>query len=187
MLQFSFASSWRLKDPKLISQTKGDNFNSMELIYKKKVKVTVTYKKKLPSKTQYTIREYLNQFYKDKKIVFDKIAFHYQDGEISFLIKPKMLDKKKDLIRYLPSGIRFYYDQILTYDFRVRNEVEGGFVRVNGIFKSMDDIIKNIEQASSLFLVDMDEYDPNFLINQIRYLDKEIREIKKKLEKNKIK
>ncbi len=185
--QFMFANTWRLKDPKFISERKAYDFNSLELKYKKEVKVVITYKKELPSRAQYTIKEFLDQFYKDKDITFNKVDFHYQDGEISFLIDPITLKEKKDLIQYLLSGIRFYYNQTLTYDFRVQNKTEGGLVRVSGVFKSMDDIVKNIKQASSLFLTDMDEYDPNFLINQIRFLDKEIKEIKAKLKKNKIK
>lgn len=182
LTQFVFANTWRLQEPKLDSEKKGKYFNSLNLKYKRKIKVTVTYKEELPSGTQDVIKEVLDQFYADANITFNKVTFHYQDDELSFLIKPKTLEGKKNLIKYLPAGIRFYYSRVLTYDFRVSSEKR--FVRVKGVFKSMEEIVKNIKQASSaFFLTDIDEYDPNFLINQLRYLDNEIREMKEKLKK----
>lgn len=180
--QFIFANTWRLQEPSLVSQKKDKYFNIFNLKYKGKVKIKVTYKKQLPSSAQDSIKEILDQFYTDPDITFDKITFHYQNEELSFLIYPKTIKGKRELVKYLPSGIRFYYSRILTYDFRVSGKES--FVRVKGVFKSMDVIIKEIEQASSsYFLTDLDEYDPNFLINQLRFLDKEIREIKKELRK----
>ena len=176
---FLFASVWQLKSPSFTSYRKGSYYNTLNLKYRG-TRVIVNYKNKLPRSAQDLIREMVTQFYANKAVAFRKITFYYQNDVLSFLIEPTSIRGKEDLLKLLPSGMKFYYDDVLLYDFGMI--YQGNFIRLKGLFKSMKDLVGEIDKATSSFsLGNIDQYDPNYLINQLRFLDKEIKEIKRRL------
>ena len=116
--------------------------NVLILSNKDKHKITVTFQEKLPSTVQALIVETYKEFEKSKFIEFEIVNFHYHNDEISLLITPVSLKGKnerdvKKLLSYIPSGLKFYYDEILLHDFRIVSR--GNYIRIRGKYNGMEE------------------------------------------------
>lgn len=122
------------KDIVLLKDNEGHNF---ELVSKGTVSNEAAGK----------IKKMKDIFYKFEKISFTSLRFLVRDNGIveAYLILSKLVADNADIHSFVPSGMVFYLNSSLSYDFRmVRNNV---FFKIKGQFIGEKELLKKMSNA----------------------------------------
>jgi len=93
------------------------------------------------------IKKMKNIFYQFEKISFSSLRFMVRDDGVveAYLILSKLTADNTDIHSFVPSGMVFYFNSSLSYDFRmVKNNV---FFKIKGQFIGEKELLKKILNA----------------------------------------
>lgn len=105
--------------------------------------------------------------WKNLKISEEKVVFH--DGRADILVIPSsFVYKNIDLSKYMPSGIQFYYDKYLQYDFRMFKD--NLFLRLKGEIFDESQFADRLYGAVQNPVLYLQTNNPEYLLQQINDL-----------------
>jgi len=110
------------------------------------------------------------QFADLKYIKIKTLRVVIADGEVEALILPYSFTYKgEDLTKYLPSGIQFYYEYYLEYDFRML--IKKLFIRIKGQYFDETSLADQMIEAVKDPVAYIRSHEPEYLIKKIAELD----------------
>lgn len=123
------------------------------------------------------ILRYKDEFFAMRTLAIKSLTFTvYEDSFEVVLMPASFVIDGKDLNEYLPSGMLFYYQNDLNYDFRMN--IGTVFMKIKGLYINEDAMVRKIRSAVS----DPDAYirrdDPDFVLSKLDELEGEIEYLK---------
>lgn len=102
-----------------------------------------------------------------------RIEFSYADNTLEVTVVPASFTYEgRDLLRYLKSGIRFYYRDALEYDFRIF--IDKMFLKVKGFYTEEEAFCKNLLNAIEDPKGYLRSRDPEFMLARIEKMQKDL-------------
>ena len=108
------------------------------------------------------------------KIQQAKIVFNGSRADI-LIIPSSFVYKGVDLAKYMPSGMQFYYDKYLQYDFRMLKD--NLFLRLKGEVYDESQFVDRLYSAVEDPVLFLQTNNPEYLLKQISDLTKKIDEL----------
>lgn len=115
----------------------------------------------------------LNTFLPWKQMKIKTLTIRYSGQIAEIVIIPNSLVyNKMDIVKYIPSGLQFYYDANMEYDFRIF--VNQWFLKIAGQYYSADKFLERLHSA----VVDPAQFiqknDPDYFLRALGEIDDQV-------------
>ena len=130
-----------------------------------------------PDAVKIRIIETVAEMFRSMKYVsLSSLRIIFLNNRVEIIALPKSFTYKgKDLVRYLPSGMQFYYTDYLEYDFRM--VVENLFLRLKGQYFTEDQFAEKLENAALNPFLYVQSQDPEYIIRRFQEIDRALEKI----------
>ncbi len=123
------------------------------------------------------IIRYKDEFYGMTSITIDTLTFQVNEDSFDVILLPKtFVVDGKNLLEYLPSGMLFYYQNDMIYDFRMM--IGSVFMKINGLWINEDALLRKIRQAASDPEAYIRRADPDYFLSKLDEFEGEMEVLK---------
>ncbi len=175
MLLAAFSSpllawEWKSKNYTVLSTLTEDDKTTLSIQGPLSNTFQLVYSGILNEKMQDKVVSFHKEFVNWQSMEIKEIRFEVKDMDMKMVVLPQVLKVDgQDISANVPAGLFLYFEEGMTYDFRMMKGV--AFMRIKGMYINESELIKKMSQAMKNPDAYIKRNDPDYILSKLEELD----------------